>query len=86
MKQDSDETDFVCPKRQEQLRQRKCIVHDLQNMPVPVGSKAYDIIWNAIDLINGYEYEVSVIRNRLKVLQDEVQTQQDRLDGYFGGA
>jgi hypothetical protein len=86
MKHDAFDPDLVSPERKEQLYQRTTIVRSLQDLPVPTGSKADDIIWNAIEIINGYERELSVTVERLKVLRDQVQTQQDRLDNYFGGA
>ena len=72
--------------REIQLQRRKDIVTQLQNLPVPEGSKAYDIIWNAVEVIQGYESELMVTVARVKDLKDQMQTQQDRLDDYFGGA
>jgi hypothetical protein len=67
-----------------QLERRKDIVPELQNLPVPEGSKAYDIIWEAADIIEAYEVELqtSVVRNN--ALKERLVKLGERLDQYFG--
>lgn len=70
--------------REIQLKRRREIVTELQNLPVPVGSKAYDIIWEASDIIEAYELELETSHNRNNVLKERLVELEARLDLYFG--
>jgi hypothetical protein len=70
--------------RAEQLKRRRDIVSELQNMPVPEGSKAYDIIWEAADMIQAYEVELETNSKRNAVLKERLVQLEARLDQYFG--
>ena len=67
-----------------QLERRKDIVSELQNMPVPEGSKAYDIIWEAADIIEAYEVELQTAVIRNNALKERLVKLEARLDQYFG--
>jgi len=70
--------------RERQLQRRKAIVTELQNLPVPGGSKAYDIIWEAVDIIQAYELELETNSKRNSVLKARLVELEARLDLYFG--
>ena len=67
-----------------QLERRKDIVPELQNLPVPEGSKAYDIIWEASDIIEAYEVELQTAVVRNNTLKERLVKLEARLDQYFG--
>jgi hypothetical protein len=69
--------------RDKQLELRKGIVKRLQNLPVPNGSKAFDIIWEGVDVIQGYEAELETAQERNKVLKSRLAVLEARLDEYF---
>lgn len=70
--------------RERELRRRKDIVTELQNLPVPEGSKAYDIIWEAVDIVQAYDVELATAAERNKVLKERLVELEARLDCYFG--
>jgi hypothetical protein len=70
--------------RERELQRRKDIVTELQNLPVPEGSKAYDIIWGASHIIEAYELELETNSKRNAVLKARLVELEARLDCYFG--
>ena len=70
--------------RAHELERRKQIVVELQNLPVPEGSKAYDIIWEAVDIIQAYDVELATADERNIVLVVRLVELEARLDCYFG--
>ena len=70
--------------RAHELGRRKQIVVELQNLPVPEGSKAYDIIWEAVDIVQAYDVELATAAQRNKVLKERLVELEARLDCYFG--
>lgn len=70
--------------RSHELERRKQIVVELQNLPVPEGSKAYDIIWEAVDIVQAYDVELATASKRNNVLKERLVELEARLDCYFG--
>ena len=70
--------------RANELGRRKQILVELQNLPVPEGSKAYDIIWEAVDIVQAYDVELATAAQRNKVLKERLVELEARLDCYFG--
>lgn len=67
-----------------ELKRRKQIVVKLQNLPVTEGSKAYDIIWEAVEIVQAYDVELATAAKRNNVLKERLVELEARLDCYFG--
>jgi len=67
-----------------EIERRKQIVVELQNLPVPEGSKAYDIIWEAVDILQAYDVELATAAKRNNVLKERLVELESRLNCYFG--
>jgi len=67
-----------------EIERRKQIVVELQNLPVPEGSKAYDIIWEAVDILQAYDVELATAAKRNNVLKERLVELEARLNCYFG--
>lgn len=67
-----------------ELERRKYILAGLRNLPVPQGTKAYEIIWGAVGIIESCQGELATAANHNDVLKDRFVELKARLDCYFG--